>query len=69
MEAFTDTLPVVCNGFKLVQILIKAGYLEHTTPLFTNLNLLKLKNIYYLNHGKFMFKQINNVLPLASKLF
>ena len=43
------------------------GYLDHTTPLFTNLNLLKLTNIYYLNLGKFMFKQMNNLLPPCFK--
>ena len=51
---------------RAVRIISKAGYLDHhTTPLFTNLNLLKLTNIYYLNLGKFMFKQMNNLLPPA----
>ena len=52
---------------RAVRIISKAGYLDHTTPLFTNLNLLKLTNIYYLNLGKFMFKQMNNLLPPCFK--
>ena len=54
---------------RAVRIISKAGYLDHTTPLFTNLNLLKLTNTYYLNLGKFMFKQMNNLLPLCFKYF
>ena len=52
---------------RAVRIMLKAGYLDHTTPLFTNLNLLKLTDIYYLNLGKFMFKQMNNLLPTCFK--
>ena len=56
---------------RAVRIISKAGYLDHTTSLFTNLNLLKLTNIYYmyLKLSKFRFKQMNNVLPPCFQQF
>ena len=48
---------------KAVRIINNAGYLDHTTPLFRNINILKLSDLYYFNLGKFMFKYTRDSLP------
>ena len=48
---------------KAVRIVTKSAYLEHTNPLFSQLNLLKLNNIYQLFLGSFMHKVINGDFP------
>ena len=48
---------------KAVRIINNAGYLDHTTPLFRNINILKLSDLYYFNLGKFMLKYTRDSLP------
>ena len=48
---------------KAIQIITNSQYNAHTAPIFKQLKLLKLKDIYTLNVGKFMFKVTNNQVP------
>ena len=52
---------------KAIRIITNSKYNEHTAPLFKELKLLKLNDIYKLNVGKFMFKMVQNKLPLPVK--
>ena len=48
---------------RAVRIISKAGHRDHTANLFANLTLLRFKDLYYLNLGKFMYKYMINALP------
>ena len=48
---------------RAVRIILNAGYRDHTAPLFANLKILQLNDLYYFNLGKFMYKYMNNALP------
>ncbi len=48
---------------KSIRIITKSNYLEHTSPLFKNSKLLKLRDINKLQLGCFMYQYKNNVLP------
>ena len=48
---------------KAVRIVNNAGYLDPTTPLFANFNILKLNDLYYHRLGIFMYKYTHNMLP------
>ena len=48
---------------KIIRSMSRATYYEHCHPLFCNLKLLKLEDIYQLEVCKFMFKYVNNALP------
>ena len=52
--------PLINLQKKLVRIVSKSGYLDHTEPIFNNLKLLKVKQIYDLNCAKFMYQCYNN---------
>ena len=52
--------PLINLQKKLVRIVSKSGYLDHTEPIFNNLKLLKVKQIYDLNCDKFMYQCYNN---------
>ena len=47
---------------KLIRLVTKSSRLEHTTPLFRQLNLLKLSNLNELNTALFVFKSLNGVI-------
>lgn len=48
---------------KAVRIVNNAGFVEHTTPLFANSNILKLTDLYNHRLGVFMYKYTHNLLP------
>ena len=45
---------------KSVRSISKVGYLDHTGPLFTNLKLLQVHEIYNYNCAKFIYQCYNN---------
>ena len=48
---------------KAVRIISNTGYLTHTNPLFAELGILKINDLFNLNLGKFMFKYKHGLLP------
>ena len=48
---------------KVIRIISKAKYNAHTEPLFKNLELLKIEDLYKLHAAKFYYKSTNNKLP------
>ena len=67
-----------CNSYldKLIKIqkwairsITNSHYRAHTAPLFAQLNLLTIKDIYTLNLGTFMYRFSINDLPIAFKNF
>ncbi len=46
-----------------IRCITNSAYNEHTDPLFKNLNILKLKQLYHLNIARFMYKAFNKELP------
>ena len=60
-----------CNKLLLLQkravrILSKTSYRSHTNPLFAELNILKMDDLFNLNLGKFMFKYKHGLLPAST---
>lgn len=56
---------IVVMQKKLIRAIMHASLNEHTHPLFVDLGILKLNDIYTLEVAKFMHKYINNNLPEA----
>ena len=50
----------------LIRMLTGSGYQEHTNPLFYRTKCLKLKDIYFLETAKPMYKIYNNLLSFAN---
>ena len=48
---------------KAIRIISRSKYLSHTSPLFRQLNLLKLDDLFKLACCKFLYKNKNNTLP------
>ena len=49
---------------KAVRLITNFGYRDHTLPLFTNLKILPLQQLYYCNIILFMYKvYYNDTLP------
>ena len=48
---------------KVVRILARKPYISHTTSIFKNLKILKLKDQYSIQLYKLYHKNINNLLP------
>ena len=48
---------------KVIRIIYKASFYEHTNNLFKSLKILKLKDLIELKNATFMFKVINKELP------
>ena len=51
----TNLNPLVILQKKCIRIINRAGYLDHTEPLFKSTNLLKLEQIHILSCAKFIF--------------
>ena len=47
----------------MVRVVHKAKYRSHSEPLFKNLGLIKLEDMYTLSAMKFYFKYLNEKLP------
>ena len=54
---------------KAIRIINLAPFICHTDPLFKSSNLLKVNDIYKLNQMKFLYKLVNNTLPLYFNTF
>ena len=55
---------------KIIRAISKKSYYEHTHPLFEQLRLYKLADIYHIESAKFMYKYYNSQLPASlSALF
>lgn len=50
---------------KAVRIICKSGFRDHTPPLFHDLGIMSIFDIYQLQLGIFMYRRINNLLPQA----
>ena len=48
---------------KAIRVITKSNYMEHTSPLFLNSKLLKLRDINKLQLGCFMYQYTTNLLP------
>ena len=48
---------------RAVRVINKSAFLDHTSPIFRNLQLLKFHDIRKLQLGKFMFSYKNQLLP------
>ena len=48
---------------KAIRIITHSNYLSHTEPLFKELNLLKIEDLFSLNILKFLYKLAQEVLP------
>ena len=48
---------------KAVRILAFRPYISHSTPIFKNLKILKLEDLYTMQLYKFYYKYTNNLLP------
>ena len=59
----THLLPLVTAQKKAVRIVAKQPPLSHTNPLFSNLKLLKLSDLYIYNLGVYMWKNIRVFEP------
>jgi hypothetical protein len=55
--------PLVKCQKKLIRIINGSSYKAHTKPIFKDLNILTLNNIYILSVSVFMYKFVNNLLP------
>ena len=47
---------------KLIRLITKSGRFDHTTPLFHQLRLLKVKELNNLNISLFLFKSLNHLI-------
>ena len=54
---------------KAIRILTFKPYLAHTTPLFKQLNILNMKDLYNLQLFKLYYKNTNNLLPTYFQCF
>ena len=57
---YSNLKPLVIQHKRIIRNLTNSGYLEHTSPLFASLGLLKFEDIYKYHILIFMFKSIKN---------
>jgi len=50
---------------KAIRIITKSPFNAHTSPLYQQLNVLKISQIKFIQTSTFMYKYDNNLLPLA----
>ena len=50
-----------------IRIIANVGYCEHTSPLFKELGILKIEDIYHKEVAKLVYKYIHNELPATPK--
>ena len=55
--------PIEIQQKKTIRAITHSNYNAHTDPLFKTLSILKLKDVYTLEIGKFMYKHANSALP------
>ena len=54
---------------KAIRVLANRPYFSHTTPIFKELRILKVKDIYHVQLFKLHYKNINNILPRYFRIF
>lgn len=59
----TTIMPLVLKQKRIVRIICRAKFLEHTDELFRNLKVMKLSQLIDLNTSVFMFKAFHEQLP------
>ena len=52
--------PLIVQHKKVIRTITNSGYRDHTTPLFSKLNLLKFRDIYKFQVSVKMFKLVKN---------
>jgi hypothetical protein len=50
---------------KIIRCITRSNFKAHTEPLFKELSILQLSNIYKYRVSLFMYKYCNNILPIA----
>ena len=55
--------PIIVNQKKAIRTITNSAYNEHSPPLFRELNLLRLHEIYQLQCGEFTYKLHHETLP------
>ena len=50
---------------KIVRAILQTSFHEHSHPLFTHLNLIKLRDIYQIEIAKFMYGYIHSSPPVS----
>ncbi len=58
-----DLEPLILKQKKAVRLVSKSKYNAHCEPLFSQLNILKLQDIFHLSVSSFISKFLNNQLP------
>ena len=61
----TDFTPTIFSAEKIVRIITFSAFLAHNAPFFRKLRLLPLCKIVLQRTSVFMYKLMNNMLPLA----
>ena len=54
---------------KAIRIITNSNYITHTTPIFKNLNLLKMNDIYKISVLKFYYQYCHDQLPYYLQSF
>ena len=62
-----DLEPLIMKQKKAVRLVSKSKYNAHCEPLFSQLNILKLQDIFHLSVSSFISKFLNNQLPDSFK--
>ncbi len=57
--------PLIVLQKRAVRITAGVGYLDPTMPLFKDLHILPIANLYYFCLGQFMYKQIYHTAPVT----
>ena len=60
----SNILPIILLQKKVIRIITKSYFTDHTTPLFVKLHLLKFEDIVKLQTGIIMYKAKCNLLPI-----
>ena len=66
----THLLPLILIHKRIIRNIAKSDFLEHTEPLYKNLNILNVRNIRIMNLAIMMFKQVKNneyALPILTQ--
>ena len=63
--ALTNCNQLIMLQKRAVRIISHVGYYDHTAPLFTKLKVLQFSELYNYHLGIFMYKCMNNALPLC----
>ena len=60
--AASNLKPLIVMQKRLIRIITKRGWIEHTDPLFSELKLLKFSDLSSLSLALFVYKTVNNLI-------